>query len=80
MAGIRRSGIKASCEKCKNEAKFYVEAPHVHDEDTAIYLQRLAGFVDGTSKFYVVPPGDKSTIGKCLICGGQLKAEPFFEE
>jgi hypothetical protein len=33
-----------------------------------------AGLLDGTSPYYVHPPGPESQIGKCGICGSQVKA------
>jgi hypothetical protein len=39
------------------------------------YAQMLAGLLDGSSKFYIYPPGPESPIGKCCTCGGALSAE-----
>jgi hypothetical protein len=32
------------------------------------YAVMLGGLMDGTSRFYIYPPGPSSTIGKCSIC------------
>jgi hypothetical protein len=40
----------------------------------AAYARDLAELVCGTSKMYIFPPGDKSPIFRCSICGGLLTA------
>lgn len=39
------------------------------------WAEQWAGLIDGTSTFYVHSPiGTESVIGKCGICGKQIKA------
>jgi hypothetical protein len=33
------------------------------------FADEQAGLLDGTSRFYVIPPGPDSFIGKCVSCG-----------
>ena len=35
--------------------------------------EQWAGLMDGTSPFFLHPPGDESVIGKCGICGKRFK-------
>ncbi len=37
------------------------------------FVKQWAGLMDGTSPFYLNPPGAESMIGKCGICGSQIK-------
>lgn len=36
------------------------------------YAVMLAGLMDGSSRFYIYPPGPSSMIGKCGICKSQI--------
>ena len=38
------------------------------------YADTLAGLLDGSSPFYIYPPGPNSPIGKCDVCQGSLTA------
>lgn len=38
------------------------------------FVESVAGFMDGTSPMFKYPPGAESAIGKCGICGKQVKA------
>lgn len=39
------------------------------------YIETLAGLLDGSSHYFLNPPGDRSPIGKCATCGGTLRSE-----
>jgi hypothetical protein len=42
-------------------------------QTTREYAELFAGLLDGTSTMYVHPPGPESVIGKCGICGAQIR-------
>ncbi len=37
--------------------------------------QVLADLLDGSSHFYIYPPGEGSPIGRCALCGGKLATQ-----
>ncbi len=42
---------------------------------TREWVEAQARILDGTSEMYVFKPGPESVIGKCGICGAQIKCE-----
>jgi hypothetical protein len=57
--------IVIRCQKDDDHAKVLRFDPHLGFE----WVWTLAGLLDGTSPFYIYPPGEGSPIGKCAICG-----------
>lgn len=41
---------------------------------TREWAENYAGILDGTSPYYVYPPGPDSVIGQCQECGGRFAA------
>lgn len=45
-----------------------------YDESFSLeWVETQCGLLDGTSPLYEYPPGPESVIGKCGICGKQVK-------
>lgn len=65
--------IRAQCTKDEDHAKILRFKASVGRE----YVETLAGLLDGSSPFYIFPPGDLSPIGKCGICGAPIKCSVF---
>lgn len=62
--------IIVRCKENSDHAKIL----RIGNELVREYAENLAGLLDGSSRFYIHPPGDLSPIGKCGICHGQLTA------
>lgn len=59
------------CQKDKDHAK-------VFRLDAGLgmgYAETLAALLDGSSAYYIYPPGDLSPIGVCSVCRGKLQCE-----
>ena len=64
-------GIIFRCGGCDGVQRVYLpDHPKREAED-------LAGLMDGSSEMYIYKPGPESTIGKCVNCGAQFKADLF---
>jgi hypothetical protein len=66
--------------RCKRQPETHAKiirlrsVPHFVRELNRDYVEGLAGLLDGTSPWFIHPPGPDSTIGKCATCGGQLES------
>jgi hypothetical protein len=69
--------LTVRCTEVENHAKVLViDAACLPPEFLGLnYAKVLAGLLDGSSPFYIYPPGPGSPIGKCGVCGGKLKCE-----
>jgi hypothetical protein len=47
----------------------HVQSILVSGELGRVFADEQAGILDGTSRFYVIPPGPDSFIEKCASCG-----------
>jgi hypothetical protein len=63
--------IRIQCVTDENHAKIL----RFHPGLGLMLASNLAEVLEGTSEFYIHPPGDGSPIGRCAICGGRLTTE-----
>ena len=60
--------IRIQCAEDQNHAKIL----KLRGDIGAAYARDVGELVCGTSPMYIFPPGDKSPIFRCAICGGKL--------
>lgn len=66
--------ITVRCEATPEHAKVLRLKDRDFPANTRAYADSLAKLLDGTSEFYIFPPGPRSPIGKCAVCQGKVTA------
>jgi hypothetical protein len=85
VKGIPDIRLRIQCAKVQDHAKilpiqnFLDLAPGLPngiDHELKLYFARRMGeIICGNSAMYIYQPGDRSPIGRCVLCGGALSFE-----